>query len=75
MGHVEITIHGPVTYGVDYAAVGCPTCAATHSHRIGGDLDDDSVPVSLTCVNGHDVPLPGEVDARELLFTAAMRAE
>lgn len=77
MSTVEITIHGPITHGHDYAEVRCPTCGATHSHLIRGDLDDDTVPVTLTCVNGHDVPLPpaAELDPRELLFTVAMRAE
>ncbi|MEV2249381.1 hypothetical protein AB0I94_02290 [Streptomyces sp. NPDC050147] len=77
MADVEITIHGAITYGVDYATVNCPTCRATHSHQIRGDLGDDTVPVTLTCLNGHDVPLPdaSELDPRELLFTVAMRAE
>ncbi|MFI1677032.1 hypothetical protein [Streptomyces sp. NPDC020607] len=75
MASVEITIHGQITHGHDYAEVDCPTCSATHFHLIRGDLDDDTVPVTLTCVNGHDVPIPHDIDARELLFTVAMRSE
>ncbi|WP_338699174.1 hypothetical protein V2W30_22595 [Streptomyces sp. Q6] len=75
MAYVEITVHGPITYGADYVVVQCPACAATHSHRVSGDLGDDSVPVSLACVNGHAVPIPSDLDAREVLFIVAMRAE
>jgi hypothetical protein len=71
----EITIHGPITHGSDRETVACPTCQATHSHKVRGHLGDDATPVTLTCVNGHHVPVPDAIDARELLFTAAMRAE
>jgi hypothetical protein len=72
---VEITIHGPITHGTNHTPVACPTCGATHSHQVRGTLADDTTPVTLTCVNGHNVPVPDAIDPRELLFTAAMRAE
>lgn len=75
MSPIEIIIHGPITHGVDHATVQCPTCKASHSHTIRGHLSDDTTPVTLTCANGHDVPVPEEIGARELLFTAAMRSE
>lgn len=75
MDPVEIIIHGPITHGTEYTPVACPACNATHSHTIRGLLADDAAPVTLTCVNGHEVPFPEEIDARELLFTASMRAE
>lgn len=75
MDPVEITVHGAITYGHDYTTVECPTCHATDSHTVRGDLADETVPVTLTCVNGHNVPIPEEINARELQFTAAMRAE
>ncbi|MEV7154880.1 hypothetical protein AB0N77_09675 [Streptomyces misionensis] len=75
MDPAEITIHGPITHGHDHAAVHCPTCRASHSHTVRGHLSDETTPVTLTCINGHDVPIPDAIDARELLFTAAMRAE
>ncbi|MFZ3556449.1 MULTISPECIES: hypothetical protein [unclassified Streptomyces] len=71
----EITIHGEITHGHDHSVVLCPTCGASHSHTVRGHLSDDTIPVTLTCVNGHDVSLPAEFDARQLLFTAAMRSE
>ncbi|MET9321934.1 hypothetical protein ABZX75_17330 [Streptomyces sp. NPDC003038] len=75
MDRAEITIHGPIAYGHDRTAVACPTCRATHSHTVRGQLDDAAVPVTLTCVNGHSVPIPDQLDHREFLFTVAMRAE
>jgi hypothetical protein len=75
MDPVQITIHGTITHGHDHAPVRCPTCGATHSHTVRGRLSDDTTPVTLTCVNGHDVPVPDAIGARELLFTAAMRSE
>lgn len=75
MQDTKITIHGPITHGTDHTPVACPQCQATHSHTVRGHLSDAAVPVMVTCVNGHDVPLPAAIDGRELLFTAAMRAE
>lgn len=75
----EVTIHGAIAYGPDESApdetLTCPTCRATHAHTIRGSLTDPATPVTLTCVNGHPLEFPTWVDARELLFTAAMRAE
>ncbi|MEX3101219.1 MULTISPECIES: hypothetical protein [unclassified Streptomyces] len=75
MDPIEITIYGAVTRGSDYAPIYCPICAATDAHTIRGELDDDTIPVTLTCVNGHDVPVPAEINPREMLFILAMRAE
>ncbi|MFJ6540555.1 hypothetical protein ACWDO7_22875 [Streptomyces sp. NPDC003656] len=75
MDSVEIAIHGPITHGAERTAVRCPVCGATQAHTVRGHLGDDTTPVTLTCINGHDVPVPDEIDARQLLFTAAMRAE
>lgn len=79
MSEEKITIHGRITHGPDEddptETLTCPTCNATHAHTIRGSLTDPAMPVTLTCVNGHDVPFPAWLDARELLFTAAMRTE
>ncbi|MCI3277600.1 hypothetical protein [Streptomyces cylindrosporus] len=79
MATVEISLHGRITSGPDEDnpawTLRCSTCGATPAHTIRGDLGDETVPVTLTCVNGHEVPTPDWLDARELLFTIAMRAE
>ncbi|MFD5266732.1 hypothetical protein [Streptomyces sp. NPDC058335] len=79
MTYIEIPVHGALSYGPseeNAQAVSCPTCHATHAHTVRGDLTDTDIPVTLTCVNGHNVPIPaGSIDPRELLFTVAMRAE
>jgi hypothetical protein len=75
----QITIHGAITHGPSEddptQTVHCPTCHATHAHTLRGSLTDAASPVTLTCVSGHSVPIPDWLDARELLFTAAMRAK
>lgn len=79
MSTVAIAIHGSITYGPSDTETAetlqCPTCHATHAHTVRGSLTDAALPVTLTCVSGHDVPLPDWLDARDLLFTAAMRSE
>lgn len=79
MEPVKVTIHGAITYGANEDSpadtLHCPICRATHAHTVRGSLTDASVPVTLTCVSGHDVPVPDWLDTRDLLFTAAMRSE
>ncbi|MGW2740667.1 hypothetical protein ACWC4D_41565 [Streptomyces sp. NPDC001288] len=75
----SITIHGAITYGPSETSpdhtVHCPTCGASHAHTVHGSLTDPATPVTLTCLSGHDIPIPDWLNARELLFTAAMRSE
>jgi hypothetical protein len=75
MDPVEIIVHGAITHGADRTPVDCPSCGATAAHTVRGELGNPAAPVALTCVNGHPVPVPSDIDPREMFFTIAMSAE
>ncbi|MFF0588374.1 hypothetical protein ACFYWD_20655 [Streptomyces sp. NPDC003781] len=52
----------------------CPDCAATHGHKVTGPLADIDMPVSVSCFDGHPVPLPASIDGRLLFLWVVSRS-